>query len=525
MTALAAAIARHPRMRRGDPALVSVLVVTGAGLIGAVLLSSANDLIFAFSDAPSHVVTPRRIVDNADPTLSQLGVHWPPLYHVLQMPFVWIDELYRSGASGVVVSVAASLFAAAYLYRLALLLGGSRAVAVVAALLLVTSPNFLYTGVVPMLPATMMATTIANVYYLTRWAIHGDGWSLLLSGVALSAATLTHIETWILAPLELGVVLITARSRWRSRSRTEATVVLWALAGGYGLAMFLLMNVIIFGDPTAFTHGFEQTGDVGAVARGGADALLAYPLAAWHNAGPLLAVAGLCGAALFAWRARSRPQHLIALLLFYPAATFSLQAATVGTLIVPEPELGDWRNLRYGVTLLPALALFAALGLTRRTLSNVVLAGLAIAASVAMVTSGRVAAWEDARNDVPSRTELKRSARWVGERSGDARILVPVHHEMVDRFELMSGRHASAFIDANDTEDLERALEKPRGLAASEVEWIVWLGDRNAHVVTALTSATGARLCHERRSVADSTRPLVRIYAVGRPCADPTPPA
>lgn len=491
-----------------DGVFAATLVLAAAALAAALAATLAGGLLFGFTDAPSHVVTPRRVFDNLDPSFAQLGTHWTPLYHVLQLPLVRIDPLYRSGASGVIVSAAAALAAAAYLHRLAVLATGRRAAGLLAAAILVTSPSFAYAGVIPMLYATIMAAATANVFYLSRWALHGGGRDLLAAGIALTAATLAHFDTWILAPLELAVVALVARRRWGSAARTEATALLWALAGGYGIALFLLMNVMIFGDPLAFLKPFAGTGDVLGTAHHGLGALLDHPRAAWLNAGPALALAGLGGAAAIAWRRRRDPARLVPLLLFYPLAWYAFQALTSGGIIEPGETLGDWRNLRYGVTVLPALAFCAAVA-PRRAWTAAAVAAVTLGGSAWMLAGGRVALWEDARHDVPAAEKIRLAARWLGSRTGAGeRVLLPVHSFLVDRFELDSGLATARFVDANDTAAWRSARQAPRSLPR-DVRWVVWFGNGEQRVVRRVVH--GARPCLSW-PVPDHLNPRMEIY-------------
>jgi len=500
--------------RPADPWLVVALLFALVLLVVTAVLAGQADLILAYQDAPSHVVTPRRVFDNAEASFAQLGTHWTPLYHVLVLPFVWLDPIYENGVSGTIVSILASLAACWYLYRLCLMAGTSRQAAFAAAVMLAASPSFLYAGVIPMLYATIMAATTANVYYLARWAQLGGGFTLLAAGLSLSLATLAHFDTWILAPLELAVVLGIARSRWRGTKRIESTVLLWLVAGGYGLFLFLLMNVMIYGDPLAFLGGtIDDTTTVFNVSEPGLDGASAYPHAAYLNAGPALVAAGAVGLVLYLLRARSDARLLIPLLLLYPLAFYTVQALSSGSIIIPGDGLGDWRNLRYGVTILPALAFFAAAGI-RNHVGVAVVTALVCAGGVLMATSGQVAAWEDAEGDVPYAPRIERAAQWMGEHATAGRIYFPAHHEFLDRLQLQSGLDSSRFIDANDSKLWKKFRRRPHALIESDVKWIVWLRVRAPERVRPALAATGANLCFIDE-VPDSGRYLIRIYSTG----------
>jgi hypothetical protein len=378
----------------------------------------------------------------------------------------------------------------------------------------------------------VIAATTANVYFITRWAKDGGGVSLLAAGATLTLATLAHFDTWVLAPIELAVVIAFAQRRWGSRERTEATTLLWLLAGGYGIALFLVMNVMIFGDPLAFLHGYTEQDGGGSAATAAAAAvgesrsssrvgfayLVDYPQAAFWNAGPALAVLGGIGLVGAIARRRRDRGNMVALLLLYPLGWYSFQALTTGSFIVPGPDMAGWINLRYGVTLLPAFAYFAAVGLPRRAgaLAGVV---VAIAAGGLMVADHRVASWEDAVHDMPaSRATLAPLSDWLTARAdADDQVFLPVHHRLNDRFEFQTRLSLSTFVDSNDRVQYRALRRHPERARSAGVRWIVWLGEQGAPVVDRVLRASGAVPCYD---VAGDQAELarVRIYSVAPAC-------
>jgi cellulose synthase/poly-beta-1,6-N-acetylglucosamine synthase-like glycosyltransferase len=497
--------------RLASPALGAALAATLGALAGALVLSWGD--LLAFSDAPSHLLTARRVFDNTAPGVDQLGLHWLPLYHVLELPVIWIDPLYRTGLAGSAVSMLGALITVGYLYRLTRECGASDGRALAACLALLAAPSFLYAGVVPMHYTLITATSCVSVFYLVRWIRGQRDLDLLLCALALTAATLTHFETWVLVPLEAAVLLaIGLRSQ---RARLPGDFFLWAIAGCFGVAFFLTLNIWWDESPVAFLRGFEGSGDVLATSHKGFGRLADHPHAVWTLAGPLLVIAGTAGAVAYAWSRRREPGALAALLLFAPVVFFAAQALTTGSLIEPGAELTDWRNLRYAITLLPALAF----GLAMVPLRGVVVWALVVLAVLAggnEVMTGRVAAHQDAKHDVPNRTAVTRAASdWI-RRAPQGAILLPVHSSAQDRLQLQSGLPSSRFIDDNDTVLLRDLLARPSELARSGVRWIATLpvaGGAAPELSTELLSAAKASPCRVFRDAED--RPAIRIWGVG----------
>lgn len=525
MTVLPAPLLRRAS-RPQDAWLAIGLALVAAGLGVAAALAVAQGQVLAFGDAPSHLLIPRRLFDNNDPSIGQLGTHWGPFYHLLQAPLAWLGPAVRSGASGMAISMLCSLATCVFLYRLALLVETPRRVAFLAVVALVATPSFLYAGVIPMLYATITATVTANVYYLTRWTTGGGGATLLAAGLALTAANLSHFETWILWPIELGVVVAVAAHRWRARSRTEATAIVWLLASTYGLGTFVLLNIAIYGSPLAFLGSFsENPAAVADPARGaalaaavgpGLSAQLDYPRAAWTMAGPALGVAALAGIVLFAWRWRRDPRRLVPLLLLYPFAWYLVQALFVGSWIVPGSTLEHWTNLRYAITILPAAAFFATAGLRHPALAAAAVVAVGVVGGLS-VAHGQVPAWDDAMGDGIPAPAMSQAGSWIQHHVTDGRVIVPVWAPLLDRLELDSGLSDGTIIDINDGALWRRAVAHPWVARQAGVRWVLAIGAPTAPV-NRMVRALGDRLCLWQWG---GLAPAVRLYGPPADCRRP----
>ena len=64
-------------------------------------------LTLSHYDARGHLVVARRIVDSLTPGWQQIGAVWLPLPHLLNAIPVQVDPFYRTGASGVAISITA----------------------------------------------------------------------------------------------------------------------------------------------------------------------------------------------------------------------------------------------------------------------------------------------------------------------------------------------------------------------------------------------------------------------------------
>ena len=95
-------------------ALVFVSLAVIGGLATAYVNHSGWTLYYG--DAEAHLDIARRIVDSRKPGYDQLGTVWLPLPHVLMLPFVRNNRLWRSGLAGAIPSSACFVCAGIFLY-------------------------------------------------------------------------------------------------------------------------------------------------------------------------------------------------------------------------------------------------------------------------------------------------------------------------------------------------------------------------------------------------------------------------
>src|SRR4051812_45165861 len=98
----------------GDVQVVAIL----AGLISlaATIWSLQQGYILAYGDAESHLDIAKRVINGLTPGFGQLGGIWLPLHHILMLPFVWNDWLWRTGLAGSFVSMGSYVISALCLF-------------------------------------------------------------------------------------------------------------------------------------------------------------------------------------------------------------------------------------------------------------------------------------------------------------------------------------------------------------------------------------------------------------------------
>jgi hypothetical protein len=338
-----------------------------------------HGLLVVAGDMATHLNLARRVFDNLTPGLGNLGGYWLPLLHLLELPLVWNDYLWRTGLAGAVVSMVAFVVTAVYLHQLALLLIEDRRSAWIASLIFITNPIMLFLQSVPMFESLVIATVVMATYYLAQWALARRGnSSLVVASLVMSMAVLVRYENWAALLIMLLFTFVTLAKRYSSRTAIEAHLLTFTVPPAYTVFLFIFVfNWLIEGNPFHFLQpSFREALNTSPVEMVTSisfnqviTALQRYVLAAAHNSGFILFILFLLGLALFIWKERLSVRAVLAYTLLSPFLFFWLMLSirpAQGPIIVPElppfVEGASWAysNVRYGVIALPAIAIFSA---------------------------------------------------------------------------------------------------------------------------------------------------------------------
>ena len=137
-------------------------------------------------DARGHLVVARRIIDSITPGWQQVGAVWLPLPHLLNAIPVQVDFLYRTGASAVVISIAAFAVATGAIASILLTLTASPAAALAGAAVFALNPNVLYLQSTPMTEPLLIALTTLAVAQLSVWCRNASSSGKAPQGTAAS---------------------------------------------------------------------------------------------------------------------------------------------------------------------------------------------------------------------------------------------------------------------------------------------------------------------------------------------------
>lgn len=344
--------------RRASPSRLADDRAIQAASIGALLAGLATALHYArlgltlsHYDARAHLVVARRILDNLTPCWEQIGAVWLPLPHLLNALPVQVDAWYRTGASGVAISIVGFVMTTYAIFVLARQLTGSREAALAGAALTALNPNLLYLQATPMTEPLLMGLTTTALALLVE-AVRAPRRTNadIAAGACLAGACLTRYEAWPVTAAAAGLAayaFIRAGADRRDAFRRLGPLVL--IPAG-AIAAFCVHSRLSTG-AWIVTNGFYVPENP-ATAKP-----FAAAAAVWWGThvmtGYVVLLVALVGVTLTAARAfsgtRARLAHLVAL---------SLVAASV----LPGFAFyqGHPFRVRYMAALIPAVALFGA---------------------------------------------------------------------------------------------------------------------------------------------------------------------
>jgi hypothetical protein len=346
--------------------------------------------VLLYGDAVAHINIARRIFDSKTPGLLQLGTVWLPLPHLLIMPFIVSKQMWQTGSGGSIPSMAGFVFGVLGIFRLiraVLRRNGHVNMAAtigswLAALVYVANPNLIYLQSTAMGESLYLAFFIWAVVYFAEFA-QGNAKALTKCGLCVAAACLTRYDGWFLAVvLILAAAIVDSYPRKVSEDGTTVSLVQpsrrplvkFVLLAASAPLLWIAYNAVVYRNPLEFANGpysakaIEQKTATVNPAKGNLLAAGSYFLKAaelnvgeanWQ--GRLWLALALLGS-LVAWFSR---HGRIALLLWAPLPFYALSIAYGSVpLFVPTWWPFSQYNVRYGLQLLPAFAVFVPLAIS-----------------------------------------------------------------------------------------------------------------------------------------------------------------
>jgi hypothetical protein len=465
-------------------------------------------------DAEAHLNIARRITDSRTPGWSQIGTTWLPLPHLLMIPLVRNDWMWRTGLGGAIVSGVSMSLAAAFLFASVHRIFSSTAAAIAAVAVFLLNPNTLYLGSVPMTEPVFFAACFALLYFTVRFRDTRSWGALIGAGIAAFAGALTRYEAWFLIPFTAVYILITGRGR-----RLIGAVAFCVIAGA-APALWLAHNRWYFGDPLYFYCGpysaLAIQGKSIYPGRGDWRVAAQYFFAAGQLVAGwpalLLGGGGVLVAAFLNLAQRRTFWPLIFLAL--PPIFYVWSIHSSGTPIyVPTLWPYSWYNIRYALTILPLIALGSA-ALVRVATPRfekfiaIGVVGIALSPFVFHPREHSIV-WQEA--EVNSRARRQ----WISEAAAFLLTSAGPHETFFTSFGELTAIYRTLGIPLHDTltgdNDVEWAAAVARPDLFLQTDWAVVTGGDTVQGVVDKARLHGPRYELARR-IAVRGAPVIEIY-------------
>lgn len=326
-----------------------------------------NNLGLAYNDARSHLDIGRRVVEGLKPGLAQLGSVWLPLNHVLMVPLIWNDWAWHSGFAGAVWNMFSYVATGWFIYKSLEELKVGVFGRVVGVLVFALNLNALYLQATAMTEPLLLLTMTATCFYLLKWAKDYQIINLIKASVWVMLATTVRYDGWFL----LGVAaFLVALITWKNKGLKEAEgiVVLFSTMGFFGIVLWVVWNWVIFNDPLYFIFGPFSAHAQQEVLEGAGNlptkgnvllSVQIYFYALFYNSIVTTVILGFLGSIALLFDKKLKPELRIASLSLMAPLAFNIIALFLGfsVIFIQGISGNTWFNVRYGMMLLPTLAI------------------------------------------------------------------------------------------------------------------------------------------------------------------------
>lgn len=362
--------ATRGRLARLDWSLLLAASVTMLVGLGALYWSYRSNLILAYGDSAAHLNIARHVLDSRTPGIAQLGTVWLPIPHLLMQPFVWNDFLWRTGLAGSIVGLLCFEITAIMIFLSIRLIARHELAAWVGVTVFVTNPSALYLYTTALTEPVLLMAMTASGYFLLRWSKRESHRDLLIAGVLAAVAIGSRFDGWFFFLVCAPAVAFIVYFRWRDPVRTEGVTLAFMAFPLYAMFLWFFYNWLIWGNPLQFNEGQDSAAGMNGTL---IDLLsvstrhhlllsaLTYNWCVLDNLGVLVTVTAAAGLAAYLATTRLRPDSLVTY-TFLSAAPFNIISLSLGQTLILIPQLrpSGYFNVRYGILLLPAAAIFTA---------------------------------------------------------------------------------------------------------------------------------------------------------------------
>lgn len=346
---------------------IESVIFFGALLIGtiAALFFYKQGMLAILVDENGHLNIARQVIDSMTPGFSQLGL-WPPLLHLIMIPFIWNDFLWHSGFAGS-VNIIFYAISCVFIYKTIKLFSKDNLPAILSVLVFGLNPYVIYFSTVAMMEILFLMNFIIATYYFIKWMKNDNLFGLIICAFFTTLTCLTRYEGFFLPIVFGGIILIKYLLSRKKYSQIEAITIIFGVLSTFGIFLTLLYSTIFAGSPFAFISGewsaYAQQHESGYIlsAEGNMfNAFLCMFSAAKYMIGYGLILLSFIVFVFFIIFAKRTFLKFLTLLILLIPFMFHVISLFRGNSIVYTPDfLYGSINIRYGLPLI----LFGSIGL------------------------------------------------------------------------------------------------------------------------------------------------------------------
>ena len=407
-----------------DPVLVAA-IASAISLLSFLYYFHRGEILL-YGDAVAHINIARRVFDSQTPGLLQLGTVWLPLPHLLTLPFLISNWMWRTGVGGSIPSMIAYVLGVLGIFRFTRdflqddlrdnerTRSSARAGAWLAALVYGANANLIYLQATAMTEPLYLAFFVWAVVYFAEFLrlstselVDSSRWCrpLYRCALCLAGAELTRYDGWFLAAAVGSAVLLLLRRRWNDRP-FRAVAMKFLIGISVAPLLWFAYNAAVYGNPLEFANGpysakaiEKRTAQPGYPAHPGAgdvataasfflkSAQLNMAEGNWGRIWVVIALAG-------SWAGMRNRARRAVMLLWVPLLFYALSIAYSGVpLFLPTWWPFTWYNLRYGLQLLPLFAVSTGLMVAAMRSAGVFAYRFGPALVLAVVALSYVSVW------------------------------------------------------------------------------------------------------------------------------------
>jgi hypothetical protein len=443
-------------------------------------------LTLSYNDARSHLNIARRVVESLQPGAAQFGSVWLPLFHILEIPFIWNDFLWRTGIAGSIVSMTAYVIGGVILALLTKELRFNRTATYIAVIVYAFNPNLLFLQTTPMTESLLITLSLGAVYFIVKWSKEFDIKYLISSAILVFLATLTRYDGWFLCFFMAIFIYIVCAKKY-TKQFAQGNFILFCTAAGFGILLWALWNLLIFNDPLYFAFGefsahsqqelVEEEGRL--LSKGNLPySTFLYLLTLKDNIGIWLSLLSIAGAYLFFSYKKIPTRVKFAAGLLAVPLIFNILSLFIGHSVIHLPYVAPytWFNVRYGLLILPAVAVAIGFLAYRSKMATIlIIIALFLQTYIVYSTNNVITIQDGVRG--ASGDFLDDVGKWISANVDDGLILVAASSN--DGLLFIAQKPMSQFITEGAQKYWKESIKDPR----KHAKWVVMqkgdLVDRN----------------------------------------------